>query len=98
MRSALVNVPVFSPHAAAGRTTSASSAVSVPALWNEARRLRAGASRLDLHDVTALDSAGLALLAELAADGPLDVHGTPPGLTELCGAYRLTPTLGYVSA
>ena len=74
------------------------SAVAVPALWNEARRLRAGASRLDLHDVTALDSAGLALLAELAADGPLDVHGTPPGLTELCGAYRLTPTLGYVSA
>ena len=44
------------------------------------------------------DSAGLALLAELAADGPLDVHGTPPGLTELCRAYRLTPTLGYVSA
>ena len=61
-------------------------------------RLRAGAARLDLHAVTALDSAGLALLAELAADGPLDVHGTPPGLTELCGAYRLTPTLGYVSA
>ena len=74
------------------------SAASVPALWNEARRLRAGASRLDLHDVTALDSAGLALLAELAADGPLDAHGTPPGLTELCRAYRLTPTLGYVSA
>ena len=74
------------------------SAASVPALWTEARRLRAGAARLDLHAVTALDSAGLALLAELAADGPLDVHGTPPGLTELCGAYRLTPTLGYVSA
>ncbi len=76
-------------------------AATVPALWSAARGLRGGAARLDLHAVTALDSAGLALLAELAelADaGTLAVDGTPPGLTELCGAYRLTPALGYVSA
>lgn len=74
------------------------SAASVPALWTAARPLRAGVARLDLRAVTALDSAGLALLAELSNDGTLAVDGTPPGLTELCRAYRLTPTLGYVSA
>ena len=74
------------------------SAATVPALWAEAQALRTGARRLDLHGVTTLDSAGLALLAELADTGALAVDGTPPGLTELCGAYRLTPSLGYVSA
>ncbi len=73
-------------------------AATVPALWSAARGLRGGAARLDLHAVTALDSAGLALLAELADAGTLAVDGTPPGLTDLCGAYRLTPALGYVSA
>jgi len=73
-------------------------AASVPALWSQAQAGRAGAARLDLSAVTTLDSAGLALLAELAGDGALRVDGTPPGLTELCRAYRLTPTLAYVSA
>lgn len=74
------------------------SAASVPGLWSRALPLRDGAARLDLHAVTALDSAGLALLAELADTGSLAVVGTPPGLVELCSAYRLTPSLGYVSA
>ncbi|KPN16827.1 hypothetical protein AO715_01650 [Xanthomonas sp. Mitacek01] len=73
-------------------------AAHVPALWSQAQTGRAGVARLDLTDVTALDSAGLALLAELAGDGALGVDGTPPGLAELCRAYRLTPTLAFVSA
>lgn len=73
-------------------------AAHVPALWSQAQAGRAGVARLDLTDVTALDSAGLALLAELAGDGALPVDGTPPGLAELCRAYRLTPTLAFVSA
>ena len=73
-------------------------AASVPALWPQAQAGRAGAARLDLSAVTTLDSAGLALLAELGGDGSLAVEGTPPGLAELCRAYRLTPTLTYVSA
>ncbi|NYZ61971.1 STAS domain-containing protein [Luteimonas sp. SJ-16] len=73
-------------------------AASVPALWAQAAPLRAGATRLDLHAVSAVDSAGLALLAELADAGGLTVDGSPPGLADLCGAYRLTPALGFVSA
>lgn len=73
-------------------------AASVPALWSQVQAARSGAARLDLGAVTALDSAGLALLAELAGDGALGVEGTPPGLAELCRAYRLTPTLAFVSA
>ncbi|KLI99910.1 STAS domain-containing protein [Luteimonas sp. FCS-9] len=74
------------------------SAATVPALWSRAQPLRAGARRLDLTSVTAVDSAGLALLAELADGGALTVDGTPPGLAELRSAYRLTPALGYVRA
>ncbi|MCD9004911.1 STAS domain-containing protein [Luteimonas sp. XNQY3] len=73
-------------------------AASVPALWSQAQAGRAGTARLDLSAVTTLDSAGLALLAELAGGGALAVAGNPPGLAELCRAYRLTPTLAYVSA
>jgi len=73
-------------------------AAAVPALWSQAQASRAGATRLDLGAVTVLDSAGLALLAELAGDGALAVDGTPPGLADLCRAYRLTSTLAFVSA
>lgn len=73
-------------------------AASVPALWSQAQAGRAGAARLDLGKVTALDSAGLALLAELASDGAMAVDGTPPGLSELCRAYRLTPTFAFLTA
>lgn len=70
---------------------------NVPALWPQALRALAGAQGLDLRGVTVLDSAGLALLAELAAringNGPLQLEGTPPGLAGLCAAYRMTPHL-----
>ncbi|ASR43166.1 hypothetical protein BEN78_06990 [Xanthomonas citri pv. mangiferaeindicae] len=74
------------------------SAATVPALWPRVQPLRAGARQLDLTAVTAVDSAGLALLAELAGDGALTVDGEPPGLAELRSAYRLTPALTYVRA
>lgn len=74
------------------------SAAAVPALWSQVAGLRAGARGLDLSAVTGLDSAGLALLVELAGAGTLAVDGTPPGLAELRSAYRLTPALGFVTA
>jgi phospholipid transport system transporter-binding protein len=73
------------------------------ALWPAALPLLAGARALDLREVTQVDSAGLALLAELAArlraQGQAEValHGAPAGLTELSAAYRLAPTLDFQS-
>jgi phospholipid transport system transporter-binding protein len=70
---------------------------SVPALWPQALRALDGAQGLDLHGIDALDSAGLALLAELAgriaARGPVRIEGAPAGLAGLCAAYRMTPDL-----
>lgn len=70
------------------------------ALWPQASRALDGARRLDVSAVGAVDSAGLALLAELAsrcrrAGQALQVVGSPPGLSDLCGAYRLTPDLEF---
>ncbi|AWV05793.1 STAS domain-containing protein [Marilutibacter maris] len=66
------------------------------ALWRLLQPLLAGARRIDLEAVTAIDSAGLALLAEVAARAGIDtVTGTPPGLPELRAAYRLDTGLGY---
>ncbi|PPT89234.1 STAS domain-containing protein [Xanthomonas theicola] len=71
------------------------------ALWPAALPLLAGARALDLREVRRVDSAGLALLAELAARarGPagLAIHGAPAGLTELSAAYRLASTLDFQS-
>ena len=55
--------------------------------------------RFDLQAVTRIDSAGLALLAELAAraGGGITVDGTPAGLAELRAAYRLDPALGFAA-
>jgi phospholipid transport system transporter-binding protein len=66
--------------------------------WKQALPLRDGARRLDLTAATRVDSAGLALLAELAArmDGAT-IEGEPEGLGELCAAYRLSPTLAYAT-
>lgn len=69
------------------------------ALWPELRKA-AGVQRIILTNVTTVDSAGLALLAELAAHlradgGPLRWEGHPPGLADLCAAYRLTPELEF---
>lgn len=68
----------------------------VASLWRQAQSLRAGLSRLDLTAVAHVDSAGLALLAELAGDG-LDVIGAPAGLAELRAAYRLDDRLAFAS-
>ena len=69
---------------------------AVPGLWTRARPLLAGIRRLDLAQAGAIDSAGLALLAELASAVPgIELHGNPSGLSELRAAYRLGPSLGF---
>lgn len=69
---------------------------AVPALWKQALPLLAGATRIDLAAATAIDSAGVALVAELAGRaGGVAVTGAPPGLDGLRGAYRLDATLRY---
>lgn len=69
----------------------------VPALWRQALPLLAGVARFDLSAVDRVDSAGVALLAELAAraGGGVAVAGEPAGLAELRAAYRLQPDLAY---
>jgi phospholipid transport system transporter-binding protein len=65
-------------------------------LWSQARALVGGVRRFDLNAVTEVDSAGLALLAELAAQVEgVEVVGTPAGLSELRAAYRLDEALGF---
>ncbi|MGE8209456.1 MAG: STAS domain-containing protein [Stenotrophomonas rhizophila] len=59
-----------------------------------------GVRQLDLTAVTRVDSAGLALLAELAArvraaGGTAEIIGSPTGYNELSAAYRLAPTLDF---
>jgi phospholipid transport system transporter-binding protein len=70
----------------------------VAGLWRQAAALD-GVRRFDLQAVTRIDSAGLALLAELAAraGGGIAVDGTPAGLAELRAAYRLDPALGFAA-
>ena len=72
---------------------------AVPALWSAASHTLAGAGVFDLSAVSRVDSAGLALLAELAAraNGPV-IDGMPAGLSELRHVYRLSPTLSFTRA
>lgn len=70
------------------------------ALWPAASKMLAGAQRIVLTEVTSVDSAGLALLAELAArlraaGAAPHIEGEPAGLSELRTAYRLTPGLSF---
>ena len=70
----------------------------VAVLWRQALPLTGGARRFDLTAVTRVDSAGVALLAELAAHAAgsgLVIDGAPAGLAELRAAYRLQPDLGF---
>lgn len=67
---------------------------AVPALWREVQGRRGGLRGVDVQAVDTVDSAGLALLAELAAGG-LAITGEPPGLAELRAAYRLDGSLGF---
>ena len=69
----------------------------VAALWPQALASLAGTRRFDLRAVSQVDSAGLAMLAELAAraGAGIAVDGAPAGLHALCEAYRLDSSLGY---
>jgi phospholipid transport system transporter-binding protein len=71
----------------------------VAAAWKQAAGALAGVRRFDLRRVERIDSAGLALLAELAAraGGEVVLEGAPAGLAELRAAYRLTPALGFAA-
>ena len=65
-------------------------------LWKQLQPLPDAVRTLDLSAASQVDSAGLALLAELAArGGAVTVIGAPAGLDELRAAYRLDETLGY---
>jgi phospholipid transport system transporter-binding protein len=67
-------------------------------LWKQALAQLQGVRRFDLAGVGRVDSAGVALLAELAQRaGDIAIDGDPAGLSALRGAYRLTPTLGYAA-
>lgn len=69
---------------------------AVAGLWQQALPQLAGVSRLDLTAVRSVDSAGLALLAELSARaGGAAVDGLPDGLGDLRDAYRLDDTLAF---
>lgn len=79
---------------------------AVAALWRQVQPLRIGIGRLDLTAVSVVDSAGLALLAELADESRADdsvagngivVVGAPAGLAELRAAYRLDERLAFAS-
>jgi phospholipid transport system transporter-binding protein len=64
--------------------------------WTRALPLLAGVRRFDVSRVSQVDSAGIALLAELAQRaGGVAIDGDPAGLSSLRAAYRLTPALGY---
>lgn len=72
---------------------------AVTALWPSLTALD-GVQQLDLAAVSRLDSAGLALLAELAArlratGTTPTIVGSPDGFTDLSAAYRLAPSLDF---
>lgn len=72
---------------------------AVAALWPQLARQAAGLERIDLSAVSSVDSAGLALLVEVAhRAGGVPVVGDPPGLDGLRRAYRLSPALTFVQA
>lgn len=80
--------------------TGALDRAAVTALWPQASASLAGVRTLDLRAVARVDSAGVALLAELAArlrahGGEPALLGEPAGLAELVAAYRLTPSLDF---
>ncbi|MGH8053541.1 MAG: STAS domain-containing protein [Stenotrophomonas sp.] len=72
---------------------------AVTELWPQLTRGLSPLRQLDLQTVERIDSAGLALLSEVAArlhtQGGGGITGTPAGLHELCAAYRLSPSLDF---
>jgi len=80
------------------RISGALLATTVPGLWRVAgAQALQGVTRFDLLGVDRVDSAGVALLAELAArcGGDVALEGDPAGLPELRAAYRLSPSLAF---
>ena len=72
---------------------------AVAVLWPQVPRQLGGVRRFDLSAVPLVDSAGLALLAELAAmagEG-VRIDGCPAGLAELRRAYRLQDDLSFAA-
>lgn len=69
---------------------------AIAGLWKRLPALD-GVRRLDLTAVSDIDSAGLALLAELArrSGGGVQVDGDPVGLQDLRSAYRMDAGLGF---
>ena len=69
------------------------------ALWPKLHRDLDGVRRFDLTAVERVDSAGLALLAELATltGATVEVHGNPEGLEALRTAYRLRDNLSFAA-
>ena len=73
---------------------------AVELLWPQLMRQVGGLRRLDVQAVERVDSAGVALLAELAArlrdnGGGSIIAGAPAGLDDLRTAYRLSPALDF---
>ena len=78
---------------------------AVPALWKQSSPSSLdGVRRIDVAGVDGLDSAGLALLAELASriasqsGSAATIVGAPAGLAELRAAYRLGDSLSFTAA
>lgn len=67
----------------------------IAALWPQLPAQDAGVRRIALGDVDRIDSAGLALVALLAARHGADIEGAPPGFEELRTAYRLGHGLAF---
>ena len=72
-------------------------------LWADASKVLAGAQRIVLTSVTTVDSAGLALLAELLASlrragATPHIEGGPATMDGLRSAYRLTSGLDFRDA
>lgn len=75
---------------------------AVIALWPQVQALAGGLQVIDLQQVPRVDSAGVALLAELAARArrqgqAVRLDGAPEGLLELSAAYRLAPDLDFTA-
>lgn len=72
---------------------------AVVALWPQLAKNLGPLRQLNLQALERVDSAGLALLAEVAArlraNGGGDLTGDPAGLAELRKAYRLAPDLEF---
>ncbi|MDR2871623.1 MAG: STAS domain-containing protein [Xanthomonadaceae bacterium] len=75
---------------------------AVTRLWPQLCSLLPGIRQLSISDVSMIDSAGLALLAEVMAQlraqsaTPIELLGEPNGIAELCAAYRLASDLDFV--